>query len=121
VEDLARRREGEAAGTSERGRDVLDNPPVLSRLAGAVDRLVDFDDTALHLRDRAFVLLLEAAGQDDVGVARRVVEEKVDGGVELQFLEGALNERAVGQRHLWVEADRQQAPDLAGLDFSEQL
>ena len=40
-----------------------------ARLAGAVDRLVDLDDAALDLRDDALVLLVQGAGQDDVGVA----------------------------------------------------
>ena len=63
--------------------------PVLPRLAGAVDRLVDLDDAALDLRDGALVFFLQAAGQDDVGVAGGVVEEEVDRDVELELLEAA--------------------------------
>ena len=58
-----------------------------ARLARAVDRLVDLDDAAFDLRDGAFVLLLQAAGQHDVGVAGRVVQEEVDRDEELELLE----------------------------------
>ena len=106
---------------TERLRDVLDDAPVLARLTGAVHGLVDLDDAPFDLGDRAFVLLLEAARQDDVGVPRRVVHEEVDGGVELQLFETARDKGIVRQRHFRVEADREQALDLAAVDLAEQL
>ena len=60
-----------------------------ARLAGTVDGLVDLDDAPFDLRDVALVLLLQAAGQDDVGVARGVVQEEVDGDEELELVERA--------------------------------
>ena len=39
------------------------------------------------LRDGPFVLFLQTAGQDDVGVARRLVQEEIDRHVELELLE----------------------------------
>ena len=113
LEDLARLVEGEAVRPAERLRDVLDDAPVLARLARAVHGLVDLDDAPLDLRHRPFVFLVQAAGQHDVGVPGGVVEEEVDGGVELELLEAARDEGVVRQRHLRVEADRQQALDLA--------
>src|SRR5262245_8361994 len=105
----------------ERLRDVLDDAPILTRVAGAVHSLVDLDDAPLDLRHRPFVLLVQAAGQHDVGVPRSVVEEEVDGNIELELLEGARDEGVVRQRHFRVEADRQQPPDLASVDLAEQL
>ena len=60
-------------------------------------------------------------GKHDVGVPRRVVEEEIDGGVELELLQAARDERVVGQRDLRVEADRESALDLARVDLAEQL
>ena len=77
---------------------------------GQLDRLVDLDDPSLDLRDRPLVLLLQAAGQDDVGVAGGVVQEEVDRDEELQLLERARDELVVGQRDLGVEADRRSGP-----------
>src|SRR5690606_39238378 len=61
VEDLPRAGEGEPALAPERLRDVLDDPPVLPRVAGRIDRLVDLDHPTLDLGDRALVLLLQRA------------------------------------------------------------
>ena len=58
-----------------------------ARLAGTVDRLVDLDDAPLGAGDDALVLLVQRAGQHDVGVAGRLVQEEVDGDVELELLE----------------------------------
>ena len=65
-------------GRSRARGNVLDDPPVLPRLARALNRLVDLDDAALDLRDQAFVLLLQAARQYHVGMARGVVQEEID-------------------------------------------
>jgi hypothetical protein len=75
---------------------------------GRIDRLVDLDDAPFDLRHRPFVLFLQAAGQARRRRAGRVVEEEIDGDVELELVEAARDEAAVGQRHLRVEADRQQ-------------
>ena len=80
----------------ERGGDVLDDAPVFARLAGTVHRLVHLDDAPFDLGHRALVFLVQAAGQDDVGVASGVVEEEVDGGVELELVEAARDERLSG-------------------------
>ncbi len=101
--------------------DILDDAPVLARLAGAVDRLVDLDDAALDLRDGALVLFLQTARQHDVGVPRGVAQEEIDHDEELELVEAARDERIVGQRHLRVEADAEQTLDLAGVDLAEHL
>ena len=59
---------------------------------GQVDRLVDLDDAALDLRDGPLVLFVKAAGQDDIGVPRRIVQEEVDGGEELELVQAAGDE-----------------------------
>ena len=121
LEDFARAREGEAAFAAEGRGDVLDDAPVLPGVAGAIDGLVDLDDPAFDLRDGALVLLVQRAGQHDVGVAGRLVEEEVDADVELELVEHARDESAVRQRHLGVEADAEQAADLAAVDQAEDL
>jgi hypothetical protein len=80
LEDRARTVEGEAVWTLERSGDVLDDAPVLPRLAGTVDCLVDLDDAPFDLRHEPFILFVQAARQDDVGVAGRVAEEEIDRG-----------------------------------------
>ena len=107
--------------TPERAGDVLDDAPILPRLARTVDGLVDLDDAPFDLRDRPFVLFLQAARQHDVGVPGGVVEEKIDGDVELQLLQTARDEGVVGQRHLRVEADREQPFDFAAIDLAEHF
>ena len=84
-----------------------------ARLAGRVDGLVDLDDAPLAGRDRALVLLVQRPGQHDVGVVRRLGQEEVDDGVELELVERLGGERGVRRGDRRVEADRQQALDLA--------
>ena len=110
LEDLARAREREAVRTAQRGGDVLNDPPVLARLARTIHRLVDLDDASFDLRDRALVFLVQAARQHDVGMAGGVVQEEVDRDVELELVEAAGDERVVGQRDLRIEADRRAGP-----------
>src|SRR6185503_15262949 len=47
--------------------------------------------------------------------------EEINGGVELELLERTSDEGVVRQRDFRVEADRQQALDLAGIDLPEQF
>ena len=121
LENLAWLFEGESLRAAERARQILDDPPVLSGLAGAVDGLIDLDDAAFDLRDGAFILFVKTARQHDVGVAGGVVEEEIDRGVELQLLETPRHEVVVGQRHFRIETDRNQSLDLAGVDLAEHL
>src|ERR1051326_1616452 len=121
VEDLARAREREAARPPECLRDVLDHAPVLLRLARRIDRLVDLDHASLDLRDHALIFFMQRAGENDVGMLRGLAEEEVDDDEELELLERARDESVVGERDLRVEADRQEALDLAGVDLSHQL
>lgn len=85
VENGARRGEGKPMRPLQRLRHILDDAPVLPRLARAFHGFIDFDDAALSGRDDAFVLLLQRAGQHDVRVARAVVEEEIDSDVEFSF------------------------------------
>ena len=91
-----------------------------ARLAGRLDDLAMVDDAAFDVGRRAFVLLLQRAGQHDVGVARGLGQEEVDHGEELELLERLADEVAVGQRDHRVEADAEQALDLAVVDRFEQ-
>ena len=108
-------------GRPNRAREILDDAPIFARFAGRVHRLVDLDDAAFDLRDSALVFFLETAGQDDVGVARGVVQEEVDGDKMLELVERACDEAAVRQRDLRVEADRDERLDLALVDLAKEL
>src|SRR4029079_5844217 len=121
LEDLTGALEREAVRPSQRRGDVLDDAPVLPRLAWTVDRLVDLDDAALDLRDGPFVFFVQTPRQHDLGVPCRVVQEEVDGGIELEFLETARHEGIVGKRDLRIEADRDQRLDLAAIDLAEEF
>jgi hypothetical protein len=50
-----------------------------------------------------------------------VVEEKVDGCVELQLLQAPRDELIVRQRHFGIKTDAQQSLDLPGIDLAEHL
>ena len=54
---------------------------------GGVDRGVDLDDATFATGRGALVLLVQRAGQHDVGVVGRLGQEEVDDGVELQLVE----------------------------------
>src|SRR4029079_18879272 len=86
-----------------------------------IDRSVDLDHAAFDLGHRSFVFFLQAARQHDVRVAGGVVQEEIDGDVELEFFERTLDERVVGQRDARVEADREQPLDFPRIDLSEDL
>ena len=60
-------------------------------------------------------------GKNDVGVLRRLAEEEVDDGEELELLQRARDEGVVRQRDLRVEADQKQALDLARVDLPHHL
>ena len=64
---------------------------------------------------------MQAAGEHDIGMPCGVVEEEIYGDVELQLLETARDERVIRERYLRIEADRQQALDLAAVELAEQL
>ena len=54
---------------------------------GGVDGGVDLDDPALAAGRGAFVLLVQRAGQHDVGVVGGLGQEEVDDRVELELVE----------------------------------
>src|SRR5581483_9964139 len=59
LKNLAGASEREPVRSIQRCGDVLNDPPILPRLAGAIDGFVDLDDAPLDLRDDAFVFLLK--------------------------------------------------------------
>src|SRR5262245_66474576 len=63
LENLARALEREAVRPAECGRQILDDAPVLARVAWAIDSLVDLDHASLDLGDSAFIFLVQAARQ----------------------------------------------------------
>ena len=69
----------------------------------------------------AFVFLLQAAGQHDVGMLRGLREEEVDDAEELELLQRLAREVGVGQRDQRVEADREQPLDLAAVNRVHDL
>ncbi len=105
VENFARLAKREPVRPAQRRGDVLNDPPVLPRIARRIDRLVDLDDAAFDLRDRPFIFFLQRAGQHDVGMSGRVVEEEIDRHVELELLQHAGDEIVVRQRYQGIEAD----------------
>ena len=58
-----------------------------TRLAWRRHRIAQTHAAALAGGDRAFVFLLQRAGQHDVGVARGLAHEEVDAAEELQLLQ----------------------------------
>src|SRR5262249_47530998 len=120
LENRPRRLEGESTGAAERPRDVLDDPPVFTRLTRTGDRFVDLDDAALGGRDDSLVLLVKRAREHDVGPTSGLVQEEVDGRVELELLERAAHERVVRKRDDGVGADRQEPANLSPVDLSEE-
>src|SRR5215468_7222767 len=121
IEDFAWLIEGEAALAAHRAGYVLNNAPILFRVARRINRFVDLDDAPFDLCDDAFVLFVQRAGQDDVGVVRRFIQEEVYRHVKFQFVEHTRDEVVVRQRDLRVEADRKQAFDLAAINFAEDF
>ena len=86
-EDLARVGVREVVAAAESVGEVDEDLPVASSLAGRLDRGVDLDDPPLARGGGAFVLFVERAGQDDVGVMARFGDEEVDHAVELEPIE----------------------------------
>src|SRR5207302_5306518 len=78
VEDVGRRMEVEALTLAEPACQLADDLPVAPRLARRLDGLPDADDAALDARHRAVVLLVQRAGEHEVGVTRRLRQEEVD-------------------------------------------
>src|SRR5262245_58256497 len=101
---------------AETPRDVADDRAVDTGAARRIDGLLDVNDASLGAGDDAFLFFLETAGQDDVGVMRGLGEKEVDHAEELEPFEGLTGEVRVWQRNERVEADRQQAFDLAAVD-----
>src|SRR5262245_4377297 len=66
LEDRVRPGEREPALASDRAREILDDPPILARLAGTGDRLVDLDHAPFGVRHRALVFLVQRAGEDEI-------------------------------------------------------
>ena len=88
---------------------------------GGSTALVDLDHPPLGAGRRSPRPPPAGAGQHDVGVPGRLAEEEVDGDEELQLLQHPGDEAVVRQRHLGVEAEAEQALDLALVDLAEQL
>jgi hypothetical protein len=105
----------------ERLGDVLEDPPVLFRVAGRVDRLVDLDDPPLGRAGDTFVLLVLGAGQNHVCEPAGFAEEEVNVRIELELAQHALNEVAIWQGYDRVERPGQHPLDLARLHFAEDL
>src|SRR5262249_46498779 len=96
LEDFTRTCEGEAALPAKGPGDVLQDLPVLLRVARRGHGRIDLDDPALGRADRALVLLVLRAGQHHVGEAGGFTQEEIDAGEEFELLEHAADEVAIG-------------------------
>src|SRR4051812_4699674 len=92
VEDLPRLAKRKAMWPAQRLRDVLNDAPVLPRIARRIDCLVDLDHSTFDLGDRTFIFFMQRTGQDDVSIAGRVIEEEIDRHEEVEFLQHAGDE-----------------------------
>ena len=79
------------------------------------------DDPSLDARRRAFVLLHQRAGKDDIGIAGCLGEEEVDHGEELETLERLSREVEIGCGDHRIRADEEQTADLPGVDRLEDV
>ena len=105
---------------SRRG-EVGQDLPVHARIARRRDGLLEPHAAAFAGGDRSFVLFLQRAGQDDVGVPRGFRQEKIDASEKLQLLERGPRAVGVGNGDQRIEADGQQAADLSRFDRIEDL
>ena len=121
LENRLRTVEREPLFAAERLGDVLDDLPVRSRLAWALDGLLDSDDSAFGLRHRAFVLFLQRARQDNVGEAGCLAHEEVDDGEEFQLFERSTDEVVIRKGNDGVEANAEHPFDLAFVDLTDDL
>ncbi len=87
LEDLLGGGVREVPALAEPGGDVAEDVPVEPRIAWRLLRRVELDHAALDARRRAFVLLVQRPGQDEVGVERGLGQEEVDDGVELELVQ----------------------------------
>ena len=90
---------------SQPQRELGCDPPVVHRTAGRRDLAPEPLDPALDVRDRALLLPPQGGGQDDVGVTRRLRQERVDGNHRRRPGERLTRERAVGEVAQRVAAD----------------
>ncbi len=95
--------------------------PVGLGVAWAVHGLVDLDDAALGAGGGALVLLVQGRRQHDVRMLGALAEEEVQADEELQLAEGLSGELRVRQGDQRVEAEQQEALDLAGVDGVHDL
>src|SRR2546425_1081770 len=52
---------------------------------------------------------------------RRLVQKEIDGYIELELVQHALNEVVIGQRHFRIEANREQAANFIAIDFAKDF
>src|SRR5262249_24779957 len=76
----------------------------------------DADDAAFSVGDSAFVLFLQRARQDDIGIAGRFRHEKIDDAEELEPFERRPSVLGIRERHEGIETDTQQPPHLPPVD-----
>src|SRR5215469_10071157 len=113
LEDLARGGVIELVALAETLGDFADDLPVLPCFAGRTHHLAMADDPAFHISCGAFVLFHQGTSQNDVGIASRLRQEKIDVDVELQLLQGLAHVVRIWQRDRRIEADGKQTLDLA--------
>ena len=102
-------------------REIADDQRVGPRLSRGIHRLVDLLHTPLGAADHPLVLLLQAAGEDEIRVMRGFGEEEVDHPEELELRQRFAREVGVRERHQRVEAHREEPLDLSPVDRVHDL
>src|SRR5215471_3695337 len=77
-EHFTRRAKRKTALAAHRGGNVLDDPPILPRISGWIDRTIDLDHATFNLRNGSFIFLVQRTRQHDIGVTSRFIEKEVD-------------------------------------------
>src|SRR5579884_2039190 len=95
--------------------------PIYPRLAGRVYRLANADDAPLRAGRSSLVFLMQRTWQDNIGVAGRLAHKEVNHRVVLDTVERLFGEAGVRQGDDRVEADGEQALDLAGVHQLDDL
>src|SRR5262245_35230340 len=101
VEDLPRGLVVEEFSFAQAASKVAINLPINASVPWRVHRLLNVQDAAFDIGDDAFVLLLQAASQDHVGMMCGLRKEEVHHAEKLEFLQRLAGKVRIGQRDQW--------------------
>src|ERR1051326_8933371 len=121
IENLARLAKRKELAPSETPRQFADDFRIRARIGRRVHGFLDMDYARFHAGGYALFFLLQAAGENDIGVGRGFREEEIDDAKEFQFFEGLTGERSFRKRNQWIETDGKQTFDFAGVNGVHDL